>query len=239
VQEVPVSFQFAQKAIAGFDGRRLPDSMKDWNALKPIDQSPSLPETRTTSLEKIVSNIMATSKSSLNEVELKRGITAMREIAGFYYSCHWEDIREHETRTFLIVPLLRLLGWKEEQLKIEFPVPESKRRIDIACFPRFDEIRKSRKWKEDWCSLLIEAKGFAHGLRFAGNQGMDYAKSFRKCRTVIVSNGFAFRAYVRSNDEMKFQEEPSAYFNLLHMRESMNANSEGNMSLIELLLPPE
>jgi len=31
------------------------------------------------------------------------------------------DIREHETRTFLVIPLLLALGWAEQQLKIEMP----------------------------------------------------------------------------------------------------------------------
>ncbi len=52
--------------------------------------------------------------------ELTQAFNRIRLLARYYRDqCDWRDIREHETRTFLVMPLLLALGWSEQQLKIE------------------------------------------------------------------------------------------------------------------------
>jgi hypothetical protein len=56
--------------------------------------------------------------------ELTMTFGRIRLLSEYYFNnsnCSWEDIREHETRTFLVVPLLLALGWSEQQIKIELP----------------------------------------------------------------------------------------------------------------------
>ncbi|MBI3680826.1 MAG: hypothetical protein HY235_10555 [Acidobacteria bacterium] len=44
--------------------------------------------------------------------DLTNAFRRIRVLAKYYYDeCEWDQIREHETRTFLIVPLLLALGW--------------------------------------------------------------------------------------------------------------------------------
>jgi len=79
--------------------------------------------------------------------ELKASIERTRLLANYYFheygdekdGLSWGDLREHEIRSFLVIPFLQALGWSEQQLKIEFPVKSentSTKRIDIACFDR-------------------------------------------------------------------------------------------------------
>jgi len=131
----------------------------------------------------------------------------VRVLAKYYYDeCDWDQIREHETRTFLIVPLLLALGWAEQQLKIEFPV--SGGRVDLACFSR----PFHRKEKE--CVALIEAKAFSSGLDYAPDQAKEYAKAFPSCTVLVASNGYCYKAY-RRTETGSFSEKPSAYLNIL------------------------
>ena len=123
--------------------------------------------------------------------ELTTTFRRIRRLADYYckHSNGWKEIREHETRTFLVVPLLLALGWAEQQLKIEFPCAGG--RVDIACFPG----PYSGDGAE--CSVLIETKDFATGLDFAPDQARRYADSFPKCRVLVVTNGWCYKAYVR------------------------------------------
>lgn len=92
--------------------------------------------------------------------ELTQALQRIRLLAEYYYNHQpWSDIREHETRTFLVIPLLLALGWAEQQLKIELPVKGG--RVDIACLDRPFSGNPAN------VVALIETKGFSSGLDFA------------------------------------------------------------------------
>jgi hypothetical protein len=158
----------------------------------------------------------------------------IRRLAKYYYKCcRWEDIREHETRTYLIVPLLQALGWAEQQMKIELAFKGG--RVDIACFPK----PYGRNTANTECTLILESKGFSQGLTYAHEQAKGYAKEFPKCQTVVVSNGYCYKAYRRGGGGA-FEEEPHAYLNLLRPRDRYPLNPQrvyGALELLKLLLP--
>jgi hypothetical protein len=160
---------------------------------------------------------------------------ALRKISllAYYYrkDCRWEDVREHETRTFLIVPLLLALGWTAQEIKIELPVPGG--RVDIACFP--DRYRQTSD-----CVLLLESKDFSSGLDYAPDQAARYAQSLPKCNIIVTSNGFCYRAYTRKNEGLK-GFELAGYLNLLRPRDSFPLEPKpdnGALGLLRCLLPP-
>lgn len=165
--------------------------------------------------------------------DLTAAFNRIRLLAQYYYSSHqWEDIREHETRTFLIIPLLLALGWAEQQLKIELPVA-GRQRADIACFS------KPYKGNNEDCIILIETKGFSQGLDYAQDQAREYAKHFPNCQVVLVSNGYCYKAFCR-NKSGSFSEKPSAYLNLLKPpnRYPLDPqNVAGSLEALRLLLP--
>lgn len=164
--------------------------------------------------------------------ELTNTVARIRLLADYYYQeCWWGDIREHETRTFLVVPLLLALGWSEQQIKIELPC--SGGRIDIACF------NKSYKRNNKDCVAIIETKDFSSGLDYAQGQAKTYSKDFLNCKVVIVTNGYCYKSYLRDNAG-QFQIHPSAYINLLKPKDRYPIdpeNVEGALDAIKWLLP--
>ncbi len=170
-----------------------------------------------------------------NAEELTNTFNTIRLLANFYYEeCEWDEVREHETRTFLIMPLLFALGWSEQKLKIELG-KGNRERIDIACFNKpytktLDEERKN-------CILLIESKGFSQGLDTGRDQAVEYAKVFPNCDKIIVSNGFCYKAFNKLGNE--FSTTPSAYMNLLNPTDKypLYPESKGTLEIFKMLLP--
>jgi hypothetical protein len=164
--------------------------------------------------------------------DLTTTIHRIRLLAKYYYKCTWKDVREHETRSFLVVPLLLALGWSEQQLKIELPCRTGK--IDIACFPK---PFKNKSEKE--CILIVETKGFTQGLDYAPQQAQLYAQDFPSCRGILVTNGYCYKAYIRKEDG-SFDIKPSAYLNLLNTRDKYPLdpmNVDGALKVFDWLLP--
>lgn len=165
--------------------------------------------------------------------ELTTAFRQIRLLADYYCNeCGPEDIHEHETRSFLIIPLLLALGWAEQKMKIELGV-SGVGRVDIACF------ENPYKGHGDRCKLIIESKGFSFGLGFAHGQAKQYADHFPTCQVVVVSNGYCYKAYTRADDG-SFPEEPTAYLNLLKPMDKYPLapdKTDGALCLLKLLLP--
>lgn len=166
--------------------------------------------------------------------DLTDAIRRIRLLADYYYdSGRWDDVREHETRTFLVVPLLLALGWAEQQLKIEFPV-RGVGRVDIACFtgPFLER-------QDEDVVVLIETKGFASGLDFARAQAVAYATHFKNCRVILVTNGYCYKLYRRTNEGV-FSTAPSAYLNILKPKDRYPLdpdNVAGATEVLKWLMP--
>lgn len=164
--------------------------------------------------------------------ELTKAISRIRLLADYYYRYEhgWSNIREHETRTFLVVPLLLALGWSEQQLKIELPA-EGRTRIDIACFKR------SYRGNNTDCVAIIETKGFSSGLDYAQDQAEIYADNFISCKSLITTNGYCYKVYKKEDGE--FPEVPYAYMNLLKQtdRYPLDPRVGGTLEAIKELLP--
>jgi predicted transport protein len=170
--------------------------------------------------------------------ELTSAFRRIRLLAQYYYSnCDWRDVREHETRTFLILPLLIALGWAEQQIKIELATGDGGR-IDVACFSKPYGRNESRTANHKDCVLILEGKGFSSGLSYAPAQAHAYARSFPSCRAVVVSNGYCYKTYVRDQTGA-FSIDPSAYLNLLDPRSNypLNPSIAGCLEVLRLLLP--
>jgi len=171
--------------------------------------------------------------------DLTRTFHRIRRLARYYYEkCDWEDVREHEARTFLIAPLLLALGWSEQQIKIELGA-NNRGRIDMACFAKPYRRSEGIANNED-CVLLLESKGFAYGLDYAHKQGKGYAETFTSCDVVVASNGYCYKAFLRNKDGSEFNSTPEAYLNLLNPQDRYPLDPEkvaGGLELLRYLLP--
>ena len=168
--------------------------------------------------------------------ELTSTFRRIRLLAHYYYeqgSNFWSELREHETRTFLVVPLLLALGWAEQQIKIEMPAGK-RLRADLGCFPG-----PYRGQKGEQPRLIIETKGFSQGLDYAPEQALGYAKHFSKCGTVAVTNGYCYKIY-ECGDVRPEELQPVAYLNLLRPRDRYPLdpeNVDGCLEALKWLLP--
>jgi len=193
---------------------------------------PEPEETNSINDDQILEHLITEGLRPSSADDLTNTLRKIRLLAQYYYTnCWWGDIREHETRTFLVVPLLLALGWAEQQIKIELPCGGG--RIDIACF------RRSYKRNNDECVAIIETKDFSSGLDYAPKQAKTYSKDFLYCKAVIVSNGYCYKTYLR-NEKNEFQTTPSAYINLLKPRDKypLDPNNVGGaLDAIKWLLP--
>lgn len=168
--------------------------------------------------------------------ELTNAISRIRRLVDYYFDCGVprEQVREHETRTFLVIPLLLALGWSEQQLKIELPCG-GRNAVDIAGFRK---PYTGKKEDNKNCTLIVETKGFSSGLTYAVNQGKRYSESFASCELVVVTNGYCYKIYRKRGEE--FESHPSAYLNLRDPRDKYPldpANVEGAPQAIRCLLP--
>ena len=119
-----------------------------------------------------------------------------------WYQNKGTDIKEHETRTFLIVPLLLALGWPEQKLKIEW------NNIDIAFFEKpYDWENK----KSNDCIMILESKRLWEGLSYGTYQAENYAKKYSQCNRMIVSDGRHYKLFERNENSWNY----SAYLNIL------------------------
>ena len=182
-------------------------------------------------------NFLEDEMDILPEDGLENAIFRIQSLAEYYYNNQrWRNIREHEARTFLVIPLLLALGWKEQQIKIELPCTGGK--VDIACFR---EDYKGQK-DVDECVAIIETKSFHIGLDYAVGQINRYVGAdreyFRNCKTAIVTNGHCYKVHLRNGG--KFKEDPAAYMNI---REPKNnypldpENVKGTLEAIRWLSP--
>ena len=173
--------------------------------------------------------------------QLSATFNRIRLLARYYYDeelCRWGDVREHETRTFLVVPLLLALGWAEQQMKIELPV-SAQRKVDVACFARPYGVEATMNASNKGCVLIVETKGFSSGLDYAREQATAYAEHFPSCKALVVSNGYCYKAFKRG-DQGTFPQQPTAYLNLLDARDKYPldpAHVAGALEVMELLLP--
>jgi len=153
-----------------------------------------------------------------------RTIWRVRRLARWYHD-HGQDISEHETRTFLIVPILQALGWSEQKMKIEW------RNTDIAFF---SEVYKKGKELKEPC-MILESKRIWEGLGYAERQAEGYARDFPGCSRLVVSDGICYRLYRWENNKWNWK----AYVNLLKLKDRHPYHTEiGGASEVFVSLMP-
>jgi hypothetical protein len=129
-------------------------------------------------------------------------INRIRRLVNWYRK-NRVDASEHETRTFLIIPLLLALGWTEQKLKIEW------NKIDIAFFEK-PYIQNS---SSNTCISILESKKLWDGLSYAKSQAQTYATKYPESNRMIVSDGCCYKLFKREG--ISWNDHPSAYLNIL------------------------
>lgn len=114
---------------------------------------------------------------------------------------------ESETVAYLVIPLLRALGWTPQKMAVEW------RSVDVALFnilPRYDKN----------LSVVVEAKQKDRSCLNAKSQAQSYAEQDGRssCSRLIVTDGVRYGVYFKKDGV--FSSQPQAYLNFTRMRES-------------------
>lgn len=125
-----------------------------------------------------------------------------------WYDRSGEAPSEHETVSYLVVPLLRALGWTPQKMAIEW------NNIDVALFSGVPRDKK-------YLSVVVEAKKIHSASLSALSQAAYYAESYEKCQRIILTDGLRYGVFVKnhtgSDDENEFFLH--AYMNLTDLRD--------------------
>lgn len=134
------------------------------------------------------------------------------------------DVKEHETRTFLVIPLIMSLGWAEENVKIEW------NHRDVALFG-------APYSKEDEPIVIIETKALWDGLGDATKQAQEYAGPYKTCKRVVVTDGIRYKLYTRPKPGKDWLL--TAYLNLLTPTRNhpYEPGVGGAVSFLEKMIP--
>lgn len=176
---------------------------------------------RTISDEDLVESLIDNGLRPSDSEGVIEAIWRVRRLAR-WYERHGRDLSEHETRTFLIMPIMLALGWSEQRIKIEW------KNIDVAFF---QEVY--RRGNEP--CMILESKRMREGLGYAEHQAEGYAKLYPKCSRLVVSDGIRYQ--FSEKDDTRWI--PKAYMNLLKLkdRHPYEEDIEGAAHLFINLMP--
>lgn len=176
---------------------------------------------RTISDEDLVEGLIENGLRPADSERVVETVWRVRRL-GRWYAHYGRDLSEHETRTFLITPLLLALGWSEQRVKIEW------KNIDVAFF------REIYKRGDEPC-MILESKRMREGLRYAEGQAKRYAKLYPRCLRLIVSDGICYRLYEKEDNGWVWK----AYMNLLKLKDPhpYETDIEGATHLFVNLMP--
>jgi hypothetical protein len=128
-------------------------------------------------------------------------IDELRRIAKWYQRSKMGP-SEHETVAYLVVPLLRALGWTPQRMAVEW------KHVDLALFEQLPRDERSLQ-------VVVEAKKMNYSCLTARSQAEAYADGKSRCHRLIVTDGLRYGVFVREEGE-KFQL--FAYMNLTRLR---------------------
>lgn len=155
---------------------------------------------RDMTLEKIAEFLFDEGVASASIAKLTAEMDELKRIAKWYQRSTMPS--EHETVAYLVVPLLRALGWTPQKMAVEWNY------VDVALFghlPRSD----------DTLHAVVEAKKMDKSCLSAISQAMNYARDKAFCNRLILTDGLRYGVFTRtSNQSFKLH----AYLNIARLQ---------------------
>lgn len=138
--------------------------------------------------------------ASASITNLQNEIGELTRIAKWYQRSSKPS--EHETVAYLVVPLLRALGWTPQRMAVEW------NHVDVALFEQLPRSDKTLR-------VVVEAKKMDNSCLTAMSQAMAYANGKISCHRLIVTDGLRYGVYTRHETE---QFKLYAYLNLARLK---------------------
>ena len=163
-------------------------------------------------MDRVADNLFDAGVGAVSIEALTNGIDDLRRIASWYDRARIAP-SESETVAYLVVPLLRALGWTPQRMAVEWNY------VDLALFAG----RQSSNDKQDSTTLrtneklavAVEVKKRGRSCLNAKSQAEAYAEQpgRESCQRLIVTDGIRYGVYVREAGGA-FPDSPAAYLNL-------------------------
>lgn len=151
--------------------------------------------------------------------ELMTEFNELKRIAKWYQNK--EAPSEFETVAYLVVPILRAIGWTPQKMAIEW------NKVDLALF---DQLPR----KNENLSIVVEAKKKGNSCLTAKSQAQGYADGKVNCKRLIVTDGLRYGVYLKNEGEYKLY----AYFNLTDLKDSYPIyNCHGVKEALRIMTP--
>jgi hypothetical protein len=186
-----------------------PGPVRDWlsslsvageKTNRPIVQLPASSRTHDVSITEISEYLFNQGVASASISSLVAQMGELVHIAKWYGRT--TPPSEHETVAYLVIPLLRALGWTPQRVGVEW------NRVDVALFDRLPREASSLR-------VVVEAKRMGRSCLSAMSQAAAYAEGKARCHGLIVTDGIRYGVYHR------IATEPFrlyAYMNLARLR---------------------
>lgn len=130
---------------------------------------------------------------------------------------------EYETVAYLVIPLLRALGWTPQKMAVEW------NRVDVALFSALPR-------GNDNLSVVVEVKKLGASCLTAKSQAQAYASDKQHCNRLIVTDGLRYGVYSKNEQGEFFLD---AYLNLLRLRSQYPLYECDGATESFLLMSPE
>jgi len=129
---------------------------------------------------------------------------------------------EFETVAYLVVPILRALGWTPQKMAIEW------RNVDLALFDQLPRDDKN-------LAVVVEAKKKGNSCLTAKSQAQGYAQGKDNCKRLIVTDGLRYGTYLKEDNEYRLK----AYFNILSLTDAHPIYKCGGVKEALRIMTPE
>jgi len=167
---------------------------------RPLVELPAAQEQKDISVDKISEFLFDHGVASASITNLLNEIGELTRIAKWYQRSSMPS--EHETVAYLVVPLLRALGWTPQRMAVEW------NHVDVALFEQLPRSDQSLR-------VVVEAKKMDKSCLTAKLQAALYASGKTGCHRLIVTDGLRYGVYVRGKEEVFHLD---AYLNLTRLR---------------------
>lgn len=167
---------------------------------RPLVELPSTGKRSDISIDEISEFLFDSGVASSSITRLVDEIGELTRIAKWYQRQGRPS--EHETVAYLVVPLLRALGWTPQRMAVEW------KNVDVALFdqlPRSDETLR----------VVVEAKKMDSSCLTDISQAKSYAMGKSECHRLIVTDGLRYGIYTRQESE---EFRLHAYLNLTRLK---------------------
>ena len=209
-----------------FDGLTIPEEMRSRSLQKlPATCVPSADTKLDISMDTIANSLFDEGVAAGSIDALVSGMDELKRIASWYDRSDTSP-SESETIAYLVVPLLRALGWTPQRMAVEW------NHVDLALFSQMPR-------QDDNLAVAVEVKKRGLSCLNAKSQAERYAEEPGRegCLRLIVTDGIRYGVYVRRSGEA-FLDGPTAYLNLNRMMSAYSIlECDGAAEALRLMAP--